>query len=173
MAELIVSCPNCKAKYNVAKLESGTKFKCKSCDKFLIVPQKPELELEEQETEEVAASTKAKAKAKAGGGGKPGSKRAPARPKGRRREPEGDEEGEEERVRPTINRGPNWTLVGVTGVFFFVILIAGIVVMVKLSAKNKADEEKRLQAKKESQDLRDKYKKDLPEDGASLPPPKN
>jgi hypothetical protein len=174
MPELVVSCPNCKAKYNVAKLESGSKFKCKSCGKFLIVPQKPELDLEgESEPEEEAvASTKAKGKAKAGGG-KPSSKRAAAPAKGRRRESDDDEEGDE-RVRPTIKRGPNWVMLGFTGAVVLILLIVGVVALVKLSNKHNADLAK---ADKEREDAEKKKAKNkveaIPEGGYQTPAPKD
>ncbi len=124
--KLIVSCPGCSAKYDVGKFEPGTKFKCKSCEKTLIVPQGA--------GEGPAEAAPAKPVSKSGTARhKPGAK--PSR--GRR--DDYDDEMEEERPLPRTNKGPNWPLLGGIGAAVLIMIIIGVV-MASNASKKAAEE---------------------------------
>jgi ribosomal protein S27E len=131
--KLIVSCPGCKAKYDVGQYAAGTKFKCKKCSQSLLVPEgggggggggggessKP---------------AKAKARSRPGTRGPKGRSRGGRSRGGRKRERDDYDDEEEERFRPAP-KVPNYPLIGGIGAAVLLLLIVGIVLI-----SNSADE---------------------------------
>ncbi|MHC4777506.1 MAG: zinc ribbon domain-containing protein [Planctomycetota bacterium] len=172
MAELIVSCPNCSARYNVAKYDSGTKFKCKSCGKFLIVPDKPEDEIDGpplmDEVEELPArgggggGRGGRGGGRAGGRGGRGGRRGGTRARaggargggrGGRRDDYDDEDDDRQPLR--TKKGPNWALIIGAGAAVLLIIIVGVVAMSNRMAQE-AEIERQRRADEKAE--RDKYK---------------
>ncbi|MHC5077729.1 MAG: zinc ribbon domain-containing protein, partial [Planctomycetota bacterium] len=175
LKELIVSCPNCSARYNVAKYDSGTKFKCKSCGKFLVVPEKPEdpdLEddgppLLEDEAPKKPSRGGRGGRSRGGRGRRGGGARARGGTRSRRRD-EDNYDDDEERPLPRSNKGTNWPLIlGAGGAVVVVLILIGVAI----SIVSKQEEENR---KKREADARSKeYSDELPDEGFKAPPPKD
>ncbi len=140
MKKLIVSCPGCKAKYDVGKFEPGTKFKCKTCGKSLIVPDGGG---GNAEAEEPQAAKPAKA----------GSHRAAAGARGARGRREEYDDDMEERPFPRTKKGPNWPLIGGLGGALVLFAIIAVVILNKESAKAADEAAKRKAA--QTGDLRE------------------
>ncbi|GEM_PF-2757856 len=157
MKELIVSCPNCSAKYNVAKYESGKKFKCKSCGKYLIVPEKPDEDdegppmVEEQEEKQAAKPSRAGRRGGTRGRRRPGGARGGTARRSRREE---DEEVDD-RMPVRLNKGPNWPLIlGAGGGLILIFVVGGLAVSNMFERQRKAREAEEAA----EQERRDSYK---------------
>ncbi|MHC4597756.1 MAG: zinc ribbon domain-containing protein [Planctomycetota bacterium] len=161
MQELIVSCPNCSARYNVAKYESGTKFKCKSCGKFLIVPDKPD---DTEEGPPLVEEEKGSRGGRGGGrgrggrggrGGKRGGTRTRAGARGRGRRDDDDDYDEDERQPLRTKKGPNWALiVGAGAALLLIVIVAAWAVTTKMAEEEALEAQRRADAKAQ----KDKYK---------------
>lgn len=158
MAEVIVSCPNCSARYNVAKYESGQKFKCKSCGKTLLVPEKPaEIEDDGPPLLEDESSPRSDGRGSGGArkgtrgprGGRRGGTRGPARRGGGRSRDMDDEY--DERPMPLRKKGPNWPLILGAGGGVILVLIIGVVVLNNLAAQQ-AEQERLEREAREAQE---------------------
>jgi hypothetical protein len=123
--KLIVSCPSCKAKYDVGKYDPGTKFKCQKCQKSLIVPEGAGAAAAKPEPMGPAK------KARGGRGGKKRATRGIRRGGGTRRrgrEEEYDDE-DDRRPFPTAKKGPNVPLIVGAGGGVLVLIIILVVVI--------------------------------------------